>query len=114
MAVNIHFSLGARISASSLPIISATVDRGLRSTGNRCSCKLGSGLVKSGALLRAAVGGSGNKFAEQDGSLLGFASWNQPEVIMEILFWCLFSFGFVLEIWMESDVFMRVAIMCLS
>ncbi|XP_020552316.1 beta-amylase 2, chloroplastic isoform X1 [Sesamum indicum] len=79
MAVNIHFSLGARISASSLPIISATVDRGLRSTGNRCSCKLGSGLVKSGALLRAAVGGSGNKFAEQDGSLLGFASWNQPE-----------------------------------
>ncbi|KAL0464798.1 UNVERIFIED_CONTAM: Beta-amylase 2, chloroplastic [Sesamum latifolium] len=79
MAVNIRFSLGARNSAASLPIISATVDRGRRSAGKRCSCKLRSVLVKSCAPSRAAVGGGGEKFAEQDGSLRGIASWNQEE-----------------------------------
>ncbi|KAL0425992.1 UNVERIFIED_CONTAM: Beta-amylase 2, chloroplastic [Sesamum radiatum] len=68
MAVNIHFCLGAR-NCAALPIISATVDRVRRSTGKRCSCKLRSVLVKSSAPSRSAVGGSGEKFAEQDGSL---------------------------------------------
>ncbi|KAK4411391.1 Beta-amylase 2, chloroplastic [Sesamum angolense] len=79
MAVNIHFCLGAR-NCAPLPIISATVDRVRRSTGKRCSCKLRSVLVKSSAPSRSAVGGSGEKFAEQDGSLHGIASWNQQEI----------------------------------
>ncbi|KAL0397904.1 UNVERIFIED_CONTAM: Beta-amylase 2, chloroplastic [Sesamum calycinum] len=37
-------------------------------------------LVKSSAPSRSAVGGSGEKFAEQDGSLHGIASWNQQEI----------------------------------